>query len=61
MSKSITVSCEVVEGTESILKKRSGRVCLRVFPLPREIQKTWRQQRSEERSVTGTATATNAH
>ncbi|WP_413034726.1 hypothetical protein [Paenibacillus xylanilyticus] len=54
--KFIAVSSELVEGTESILEKRSVRVCLRVFPLQREIQKTWRQQRSKERSVTGTAT-----
>jgi len=53
--KSITVSSEVVEGAESILEKRSGRLCLRVFPLQREVQKSWRQQRSKERSVTGTA------
>lgn len=45
-----------VKGTESILKKRSGRLCLRVFPFEKGIQKTWRQQQSKERSVTGTAT-----
>ncbi|MCM3134763.1 hypothetical protein M3629_18380 [Paenibacillus polysaccharolyticus] len=45
----------VVEGTESILQKRSVRLCSPILPVQLgNSKKIGIQQRSEERSVTGT-------
>jgi len=53
-SKDTVIRANVVEGTKSNLKKRSVRLCLRIFPLRKGIKKIWRQQRSEDRFVTET-------